>query len=34
LRTLRLFPVTSGDEQGSTFVQWTGSVSGDADAGE
>jgi hypothetical protein len=34
LSTIRLFPVTSGAEQGSTFVQWTGSFSGDADAGQ
>lgn len=34
LSTIRLFPVTSGDLEGSTFVEWTGNFSSDADAGK
>jgi hypothetical protein len=34
LSTVRLFPVTSGDFEGSTFVEWTGNFSSDADAGK
>ncbi|KAK7752223.1 hypothetical protein SLS62_005757 [Diatrype stigma] len=33
LSTIRLFSVTSGDLEGSTFVEWTGNFSSDADAG-
>ena len=32
--TIRLHAVTSGEFEGSTFVQWTGNFSSDADAGE
>ena len=32
LSTIRLFPVTSGEHAGSTFVEWTGNFSSDADA--
>lgn len=32
LSTIRLFPVTSGEHAGSTFVEWTGNFSNDADA--
>ena len=32
--TIRCFAVTSGEKEGSTFVQWTGHFSTDADAGE
>ncbi|KAF2143354.1 uncharacterized protein K452DRAFT_247847 [Aplosporella prunicola CBS 121167] len=31
--TVRLFPITSGKNEGHTFVQWTGNFSSDADAG-
>ncbi|KAK4704394.1 hypothetical protein P7C70_g1810, partial [Phenoliferia sp. Uapishka_3] len=31
--TIRLYPVTSGANAGSTFVTWSGSFSSDADAG-
>lgn len=31
--TIRLFPVTSGENEGHTFVQWSGNFSSDADAG-
>ncbi|OLN83425.1 hypothetical protein CCHL11_03117 [Colletotrichum chlorophyti] len=31
--TIRLFPVTSGDHENSTFIEWTGNFSSDADAG-
>ncbi|KAF2168196.1 hypothetical protein M409DRAFT_65686 [Zasmidium cellare ATCC 36951] len=31
--TVRLYPVTSGEAEGSTFVEWTGNFSSDADAG-
>ncbi|KAH7353593.1 hypothetical protein B0T11DRAFT_287076 [Plectosphaerella cucumerina] len=31
--TIRLFPVTSGDLENSTFIEWTGNFSSDADAG-
>jgi hypothetical protein len=34
LSTVRLFPVTSGEQEGSTFVEWTGNFSSDADAGQ
>ncbi|GJN94459.1 hypothetical protein Rhopal_007539-T1 [Rhodotorula paludigena] len=33
ISTITLFAVTSGAEEGSTFVQWTGSFSSDADVG-
>lgn len=32
--TVRCWAVTSGEHEGGTFVTWTGSFSGDADAGE
>ena len=32
--TIRLFSVTSGEQEGSTYVEWTGNFSSDADAGE
>ena len=32
--TVRCWGVTSGEYEGGTFVTWTGSFSGDADAGE
>jgi len=32
--TIRLFEVNSGELEGSTFVQWTGNFSSDADAGK
>ncbi|KAK4985643.1 hypothetical protein LTR66_007745 [Elasticomyces elasticus] len=31
--TIRCFPVTCGSHEGSTFVQWSGNFSSDADAG-
>ncbi|KAF1994541.1 Bet v1-like protein [Amniculicola lignicola CBS 123094] len=31
--TIRLYPVTSGSNEGHTFVTWTGNFSSDADAG-
>jgi hypothetical protein len=31
--TIRLYSVTSGELEGSTFVEWTGNFSSDADAG-
>ena len=31
--TIRLFPITSGANEGHTFVQWSGNFSSDADAG-
>lgn len=31
--TIRCFAVTSGENENSTFVQWTGNFSSDADAG-
>ncbi|KAF2259924.1 Bet v1-like protein [Lojkania enalia] len=31
--TIRTYPVTSGEFEGSTFVTWTGNFSSDADAG-
>ena len=34
LSTIRLYPVTSGEAEGSTFIEWTGNFSSDADAGE
>ena len=34
LSTIRCYAVTSGDLEGSTFVEWTGNFSSDADAGE
>jgi hypothetical protein len=34
LSTVRCFSVTSGEHEGSTFVEWTGNFSSDADAGE
>ncbi|EMR71083.1 putative secondary metabolism biosynthetic enzyme [Eutypa lata] len=33
LSTIRLFAITSGDLENSTFVEWTGNFSSDADAG-
>ncbi|RYP82792.1 hypothetical protein DL770_005502 [Monosporascus sp. CRB-9-2] len=33
LSNIRLYPVTSGDLEGSTFIEWTGNFSSDADAG-
>ncbi|KAK0354048.1 hypothetical protein LTR91_018437 [Friedmanniomyces endolithicus] len=34
LSTIRCFAVTSGEAEGSTFVEWSGNFSSDADAGE
>ncbi|KAK2063260.1 Bet v1-like protein [Colletotrichum caudatum] len=31
--TIRCYPVTSGEHENSTFVEWTGNFSSDADAG-
>ncbi|KAG9240921.1 hypothetical protein BJ878DRAFT_523408 [Calycina marina] len=31
--TIRLFPITSGKNEGHTFIQWSGNFSSDADAG-
>lgn len=31
--TIRVYPVTSGQHEGSTFVTWSGNFSSDADAG-
>jgi hypothetical protein len=31
--TIRCYAVTSGDSEGSTFVEWSGHFSSDADAG-
>ncbi|KAK3725395.1 hypothetical protein LTR37_000365 [Vermiconidia calcicola] len=33
LSTIRCYAVTSGDLEGSTFVEWSGNFSSDADAG-
>ncbi|KAI1502186.1 hypothetical protein F5X99DRAFT_408364 [Biscogniauxia marginata] len=33
LSTIRCYAVTSGELEGSTFVEWTGNFSSDADAG-
>jgi len=33
LSTIRLYAVTSGSAEGSTFVEWSGHYSNDADAG-
>jgi len=33
ISTIRLYAVTSGDLEGSTFVEWSGHFSSDADAG-
>ncbi|KAK4545315.1 hypothetical protein LTR36_003495 [Oleoguttula mirabilis] len=33
LSTIRCYPITSGELEGSTFVEWTGNFSSDADAG-
>ncbi|KAK3072648.1 hypothetical protein LTR53_000468 [Teratosphaeriaceae sp. CCFEE 6253] len=33
LSTIRCYAVTSGKAEGSTFVEWTGNFSSDADAG-
>ncbi|KAK5134489.1 hypothetical protein LTR08_006406 [Meristemomyces frigidus] len=33
LSTVRCYPITSGELEGSTFVEWTGNFSSDADAG-
>lgn len=32
--TIKCYPVTSGENEGSTFVEWTGNFSSDAGAGE
>ncbi|SMQ47834.1 unnamed protein product [Zymoseptoria tritici ST99CH_3D7] len=32
LSTIRCYPVTSGENEGSTFVEWTGNFSSDAGA--
>lgn len=32
--TIRLFPITSGPNEGHTFIQWSGNFSSDADAGK
>ena len=34
ISTVRCYAVTSGEKEGSTFVQWTGNFSSDADAGK
>lgn len=34
LSTIRCYAVTSGEAEGSTFIEWTGNFSSDADAGE
>ena len=34
LSTIRCYPITSGDLEGSTFVEYTGNFSSDADAGK
>ncbi|RDW79994.1 hypothetical protein BP6252_04632 [Coleophoma cylindrospora] len=31
--TVRCFPITTGSNEGQTFVQWSGNFSSDADAG-
>ncbi len=31
--TIRLYAVSSGELEGSTFIEWTGHFSSDADAG-
>lgn len=33
LSTVRCYAITSGELEGSTFVEWTGNFSSDADAG-
>ena len=33
LSTIRLYAVTSGEAEGSTYIEWTGNFSIDADAG-
>ncbi|ODQ55986.1 Bet v1-like protein [Saitoella complicata NRRL Y-17804] len=33
LATIRLFAITTGKDEGSTFIQWSGLFSSDADAG-
>ncbi|KXL45639.1 hypothetical protein M433DRAFT_142231 [Acidomyces richmondensis BFW] len=33
LSTIRCYPVTSGELEGCTFVEWSGNFSSDADAG-
>ncbi|KAJ1324889.1 SRPBCC family protein [Microdochium nivale] len=33
LSTIRLYSVTSGEAEGSTYIEWTGNFSSDADAG-
>ncbi len=33
MSTIRLFPITSGKNEGHTFVQWSGIFSSDAGAG-
>jgi hypothetical protein len=32
--TIRVFPVTSGQHEGHTYITWTGNFSSDADAGK
>ena len=34
MSTIRCYPVTSGELEGSTLVTWTGNFSSDADAGQ
>lgn len=34
LSTIRLYSVTSGEAEGSTYIEWTGNFSSDADAGK
>jgi len=34
LSSIRCWGITSGEQEGSTFVEWTGDFSSDADAGE
>lgn len=34
LSTIRLYAVTSGEAEGSTYIEWTGNFSSDADAGK
>ncbi|KAK5637253.1 hypothetical protein RRF57_012965 [Xylaria bambusicola] len=33
LSTIRCYPITSGELEGSTYVEWSGNFSSDADAG-
>lgn len=34
LSTIRCYAITSGELEGSTFVEWSGNFSSDADAGK